>query len=154
MNGRYAVNAIKQNSNTSSTLNYLYDNFYSRVNRNHKIDDTLVMKSIKNSYFELEVSDNNKLKINFFRDGQIFDSYSLKTKLKDDGYLYVKNKNLKIWGVPFLLGYTDVQKMRLSLNSDNSLVAEFAEQSLGGFLVIIYPSWKTWNSEFTYERVK
>lgn len=149
LNGTYLINPIETESVSPS---FRYDNLYSRVNRKHKTRDTLVMRELDGSHFELELKDEKELIVKFYKNDELFETYQLKARLKDDGYLYVRNKNVKFWGIPFALGYWTTQRMRLSMDANDRLLVEYAEATVGAILVIVYPNWESWNSRFVYGR--
>jgi hypothetical protein len=92
----------------------------------------------RSGYVELKIASNSELAFNFF------DSLGRKTTiwceylLKKDGYTYLNQKNTKSWGVPYLFGVLDVNRMRMHFDHDKNLVLDVTNFRGGAFLFICF----------------
>ena len=99
--------------------------------------------------FTLKILNTKKIEINYLKENNILGENSIKYKLKEDGYVYLKNKNFKIRGIPYLLGDFMIRRNRLTLNENNNLLFETSEFNSGGlFLLMVYPY-----SKMKYEKI-
>ena len=84
----------------------------------------------KKHTFKLKVINDKKLLIAFFEDDKVVKRFKVKARVKDDGYIYLKNKNLKI---TFLLLVNGIhhKKTRLFINQSQNLVVDVASKNIG-----------------------
>lgn len=78
----------------------------------------------------------------------------LKVRLKKDGYLYLKNKNVGFFGVPYIFGALDIKKSRITIGKDKYLVVDFAKHRSAAALLIIELNFRNKNYRKKYERIK
>ena len=138
INGQYEIHS----SNTETTIK-MYNEYkchetfieeierdaFDRSNSNYSQDSSEFM-------LEIEVKDENLLEFTLLKHNNLIKSKSIKFLLKDDGYLYLKNKNVKCWGIPYLFGVIDINKIRISLDSENNLLLDVTNFH-GGALFLI-----------------
>ena len=146
LNGKYSLNEIYRSSLTDSTS---FSFSKSDLGFNHtffdEIDSRISAKRIeidssKNYYFVLKVLNSKNIEIIYLENKATIRQQTIKYKLKGDGYLYIKNRNFKIKGIPYLIGSFDVKKIRLTLNKEKNLLLETSEFSSGGVaLLMVYP---------------
>ncbi|WP_196894355.1 hypothetical protein [Aureivirga marina] len=102
--------------------------------------------------FEIKILNHKKIKLNFLDENTIVKSQVLKYKLKKNGFLYLKNKNFKLTGIPFLIGGFDVKKVRLTLDKEKKLILNDLNKSfflMGG----VYYGYR-YEKIHEYKRVK
>lgn len=146
LNGKYSLNEIYRGSLTDSTS---FSFSKSDLGFNHtffdEIDSRISAKRIeidssKNYSFVLKVLNSKNIEIIYLENITTIRRQTIKYKLKGDGYLYLKNRNFKIKGIPYLIGSFDVKKIRLTLNKEKNLLLETSEFSSGGVaLLMVYP---------------
>ena len=115
---------------------WVSDNFIKEIDRK-LIRDTVKIDSLRKYSFQLKVISTDKIKITYLENGEKFKEQILKSKLKDDGYLYLKNQNVKLLFVPLIFGRLDIKKIRLTKSNDGNLIFDVAKRTVGGFLLII-----------------
>ncbi|MCJ7758710.1 MAG: hypothetical protein MUP24_11270 [Gillisia sp.] len=146
LNGKYSLKEINRSSLTDSSS---FSFSKSDIGFNHtffdEIDSRMLARSIeidssKSYCFILKVLNSKNIEIDYLENEKSIRQQTIKYKLKDDGYVYLKNRNFKIRGVPYLFGDFDVKKIRLTLNKDKNLLLETSEFTSGGVaLLMIYP---------------
>ena len=157
LNGRYG---IVHNEFDSIYINKEYNynrqiwnsnNFFTEIDRK-LIKDTLKIDTLKTYEFDLKVLSPTRIKIDYIENGKVFRERILKTKLKRDGYLYLKNKNTQIMLFPLIYGALDIKKTRISKSDDSNLIFDVANFRYGGALVFIGDT-KTWKYRQRYEPI-
>ena len=156
LNGSYTVNpSIELNKGRSGKIYFtdkgdlnrtnLY-NFFNNSSRslNDFQDSTYLVK--------LKVINKNEILIFQYNNDQKMDSILLKYKLKSNGYIYIKNKNFKINGVPYLFGGFELNRIRITLSNENNLVFNSAHYFYGSFLILFGDARKTLNNGI-YKRI-
>ena len=151
LNGTYSVFT----NDTVKTAFPYYDNanekFYRKYGRGKK--DTISFDTLSGGKFKLNVLNHEQLEINFIKGKETIKSQTLKYKFKDDGFLYIKNKNTLIKGIPFIIGGVDVKKVRLALNQKNELIINDIFDSSGALLLILGDA-KVWERINSYKRIE
>lgn len=152
LNGVYSIvqvgyDSINKKYNRST---WVYQNFLKEIDRN-LLKDTLQLDSLKYYDFELKVLNESELKIKYLENDQVFRERTLKTKLKKDGYLYLKNKNIGFVLVPYIAGAIDVKKGRLGLTDNGTLLFDYAHHRSGALMIIAFLDGRTWKGRLAYE---
>lgn len=155
INGTYQVWDLDKNNwkLLKPTDVWIYNDFFHEIDRK-LLKDTLPDDKTITRKFQLEVINKNKLRINYIKDDQVIRTRIIKTKLENDGYLYLKNKNVGFVLVPFLVGAIDVKKTRIGLNEDGNLIFDVANYRGGALFFIIFLSWQNTAYRKTYQRIK
>jgi len=150
INGQYKVRAEKDSLLDNTYIDYhsAFEKFYRGKGRGSK--DTMKIDNLDNYSFELKLVENQKVEITYLKDKISFRKFTLEYQLKNDGFIYLKNKNFKVSGIPYLFGGIDIRKLRLT-TFDNYLIIEEVYHSSGAALLIFGDS-KTWNYTHKYER--
>jgi len=146
LNGIYAIKEINRSSLTDST-SFSFSKTDIGFNRTifDEIDSRLFAKPVEidssESYsFELKILNSKRIELHYLENEKTIRKHIIKYKIKDDGYLYLKNRNFKIKGIPYLFGEFNIKKNRISLNKENNLIFESSEFSSGGLvLLMVYP---------------
>lgn len=148
LNGKYDVIGFHPDSITDrAILNHLgfsyYPTFYDEIDNNW-LSKSIKINTSKSYSFILKILNFKKLKIYYIENDVVISEKEIKYKLKKDGYLYLKNKNLRFLGIPYLFGEIDLKRIRLTLNKEHNLLFELSEFESGGlFLLMVYPVGKT-----------
>lgn len=152
INGQYKVRAVKDSllDNTYIDHHNAFEKFYRGKVRGSR--DTMKFDNLDNYTFAIKLIENNQIEVDYLKDKISFRKFTLECDFKEDGYLYLKNKNFKILGVPYLFGGIDIRKIRLCA-VDNYLIIEEVYHSSGATLLIFGDS-KTWNYINKYERTE
>lgn len=98
---------------------------------------------------------NQKLRMYYYENNILIKQNTLRFRLKDDGYLYLRYRNFKIIGLPYLLGGIKLKRNRITLDDDHNLVFETSEVTSGGviLLFVFNPVFKS-KYEKIYQRIE
>ena len=151
LNGTYSIFASKNLNTENSYFSNANEKFYRKYGRGKT--DTIKFDIISEANFKILIKNKNEIKLEFFKNNEIIKTQTLKYKFKEDGFLYVKNKNTLIWGIPFLFGGVDVKKVRIALTKNNNLLINNVYDSSGAYL-LIFGDAKVWENTNEYQRVK
>lgn len=151
LNGEFGVNALEDTIQNEYNIPFrnAYRKFYRGFGKMER--DTFEVANLKPYSFSIEVLNQSELKISYLKNNIVFKKFNLEYKLKDDGYIYLKNRNLHISGIPFLLGGNDLKRLRLAVEPNNLIIEEVYHTS-GGF-IILFTDFKTWEYRNTYRRL-
>lgn len=116
--------------------------------------NTLILDNSKLYTVELNLISENELEAKYFEDGILFEKKIFKVVYKNDGYLYLDNKNFKIVLIPYIFGRIDIQRVRISLDKNGDLIFEVSHFSSGAGLLIIELHMKTDRNKYIYKRIK
>jgi hypothetical protein len=95
-------------------------------------------KPNKEGLLTLKLDDNNALRFTYIENGLIIEDKLIKIKKVKKNYVYLRNKNVKIYNIPLILGGFDIQRTRLFIDETDSLVINTADVSFGSALLIIW----------------
>lgn len=152
INGEYNIYAIDStNNNPKDELSNAFNKFYRGFGRSNT--DTLKLNKLDEYSLKLEVKNENKIEIKYFKNKIALKNLNFVYELKPDGYIYIEDKNFKFSGIPYLFGGIDIKKIRLSVDNYENLIIEEVYHSSGALLLIFGDS-KTWNYRNYYKRIK
>ncbi len=154
LNGLYEIVQIDYDSvyKKYSKKMWGWNNFFKEIDRK-RIKDTLHLDSLKSYKFELEVLNKNKIKISYIENETVFRERIQKTRLKKDGYLYLKNKNTRFILVPYIAGAIDVKRTRLGKNINGNLIFDYSNHRSGAFLIIAFLNSRTSKNRLEYRKM-
>lgn len=152
INGKYKVKPVKDSLLDKDLTVYhnAFEKFYRGKGRGSK--DTMKIDNFDNYTFEIKLIEKKQIEVNYLKDNISFRKFKLKYELKADGYVYLKNKNLKVSGVPYLFGSIDIKKLRLSIIGNYLTVEEIRHSS--GAILFIFGDSKTWHYNDKYVRTE
>ncbi len=130
---------------------WMHDNFLTEIDR-RLIKDTLQIDSLKHYKFELKVINSKKIKIHYYENNIVIRERILSAKLKEDGYLYVKNKNFGLVGVPPILGYLDLKRTRMTLDSNGNILFDIAQRDIAAIVLVFFFKINTYQNRKIYQR--
>jgi len=146
LNGQYSNHA---NSGGGSHVNKLSDVFDRNDNMfKSRIDEKYASKNVS---VYMKVISEKTLNIIFKDNNQIILDKNIKVKLMKDGFLYINENKLKIIGLPLISGGWNVQKSRLTINSEGKMYVESNYFFCNGILIVM-SDWKDFNYELTFEK--
>ncbi len=105
----------------------------------------------KNLKFKLHLISINKINVKIFDENTLLFDENLKINIKNDGFIYLKEKRFMLDGIPFLFGGWNIQKSRFAIDKDNNLYIQSNYFFLNGFL-IVFSDWKTLKYEMTFKK--
>ena len=150
LNGNYSIFAFKEPDEKYPFYDNANEKFYRNYGRG--VADTLKFDSLSSGNFKISVLNKDEINFKFIKNKKVVRNQTLKYKIKDDGFLYIKNRNTTIKGVPFLFGGVDVRKVRIALNPNKDLLINDVFDSSGAIL-LIFGDAKVWESSNTYKRI-
>ncbi|MBR9921032.1 MAG: hypothetical protein GYB31_09350 [Bacteroidetes bacterium] len=104
--------------------------------------------------FELQIVDENRLQFRWLeRDSLIYEE-DCKMKVDKEGYVRLKNKNIKFILLPYVMGALDYTKLRFALNGDGDLVCDVATHRSGAFLFFVFFSWNTSKYRLSFPKLE
>ncbi|WP_074405973.1 hypothetical protein [Aquimarina megaterium] len=133
LNGEYNIVGIKDTLKENS--HNAFEKFYRSYGRFAK--DTLKLDTLAKYTFSIRIIDNKKVNIKYLKNGKEFKDLVLKYKLKSNGFLYLKNQNFKIAGIPYIFGSLEEKKLRLRMDFNQNLIIEEAYHYSGALLIIL-----------------
>ena len=67
-------------------------------------------------------------------------------------YIYLKNSNVKLHNIPFILGGYDYLKTRLAIDSNGNLIIDSVGYGVGAALFLFWSGTNTKASTYIYEK--
>jgi len=150
LNGTYSVFAFDKLKSEYPYFDNANNKFYRKYGRGQR--DTISFDTISGGRFKIKIIDNRKLQIDFIKKDDIVRSQTIEYKFKDDGFLYIKNRNTIIRGIPYIFGGVDVRKVRIALNQNNDLILNDIFDSSSA-LLLIFGDAKVWEETNIYLRI-
>ncbi|WP_139062402.1 hypothetical protein [Aquimarina megaterium] len=151
LNGEFSI--VAKEADSVSKKHWVYNNFFKEVNRDRlkdRLKDDLILSPLKTYSFRIGILSEKSIKISFIENNESIKELVCEYKLKNDGYLYLKNRNLKLVGIPYIMGRLDIKKMRITLDKKNNLITEVAEHNSGAGLLVMFLNWKNRNYTYSY----
>lgn len=155
LNGRYEIVYLESDSikKRNKDLVWVHKNFFKEIDRK-LIKDTLKIDSLKSYAFDLKVLDHKKIQIHYIENNKVFKERIIKTKLKKDGYLYLKNKNVQFLSVPYIAGALDVKKTRMTKLKNGNLIFDVTNHRSGAVFLVGFLNGKIWKYRQEYKRIE
>lgn len=153
LNGKYTIVAKNDSLNSTNQQSWIYSNFLSEIDR-RVVFNVPELDSTITYYFNLKILNEKKLRIDFLNQNQVFRSETLKYKLKNNGYLYLKNKNIQPIFIPYLVGSIDISNTRLTLGKNENLILDSTNHRSGGIFIVIFMGGSNWDYRKEYRRIK
>jgi len=152
------------NKNNLNSINGDYDNY--PVDGKLGYIDGLVdvfdrntnMFIFKNKYdtravnLKLKIINEKKLNVKIYQKDKVLFDKDLRVKLKDDGFLYLKQKRFMLEGIPLVLGGWNFQKSCLTVDENNHLQIQTNYFFCNGVFIFI-SDWKTFHYNLTFEKL-
>ncbi|MDO5969630.1 hypothetical protein Q4Q35_07410 [Flavivirga aquimarina] len=150
LNGTYSIFAFDKLKTEYPYFDNANNKFYRKYGRGQS--DTISFDTISGGKFKIKIIDDRKLQIDFIKKNNIVKSQTIRYKFKNDGFLYVKNRNTIIRGIPYVFGGVDVKKVRIALNQNNDLILNDIFDNSGA-LLLIFGDAKVWEETNIYLRI-
>ena len=152
LNGRYAISSIREDSMHSIGRRWRYNlNFFKELDRK-LFKDTLKLDRKSQYAFKLIMKNSKVLQVDYIRNDSIFWQRTLKAKITKDGYVKLKNKNFQIMLLPYIVGFIEVKRIRLTVDADRNLIFDVGEHRSGGVLIVMFDG-KNYKYRKTYKRI-
>lgn len=132
--GKYAVQADEVVHNEYGDFrNSFYNYLHLNLSRYPSLTDTTVVRS-----FEIDIIDDRNMKIRFNTTTRSLYELDVKYKLRKDGFVYLKYKNVRLIGAPYIAGRFDFKRTRLTTLPNGDLFVQGANQNSGAFMIIVF----------------
>lgn len=101
---------------------------------------------------QLKMISSKKLNVKIYKAGKLMLDKDLKVKLKDDGFLYLKEKRFMLQGIPLVFGGWNIQKSRFTVDEKNNLQIQSNYFFCNGFMIVM-SDWKTSRYTLNFEKL-
>lgn len=132
----------------NDSLELHYRSLNGRINWSPKRIDKTQFTSVK-----FEVLNEKQLKLVFVKGDTILKSQIITYRLRNNGFMKLRNRNFRISGIPYVIGEYEICKYQLGLTKTNNLILHGYTERSGGLLIILM-SGKTFKVNQTFERLK
>lgn len=140
------IEGVYKNYKTDS-LKLLHNSLNGEINWRKKEVDSTKYSSVK-----ITVLNNKRLQFDFQVENEIKKSKIVKYRLRNNGFIKLRNRNFRICGIPLIFGEYEVKKYELGLNHNNDLILHSIDDSGGGILIILSGGWDV-ESDDVFERI-
>lgn len=120
------------NNMLEDSLKFHHNSFNGELNWRNKNRDTTSFES-----FEIKVLNEKLLKIDFYKNNKLSKSRLLRYRLRNNGFLKLRNQNFRISGIPYIFGECDIVKFELGLTKANNLILHGYREHAGGLLIVL-----------------
>ncbi len=100
----------------------------------------------------IEVLSDKRLKLDFILDKDILKSTTLKYRLRNNGFIKLRNRNFRIAGIPYIFGEYESIKFELGLTQNNDLIVHGYKDQAGGILIVL-SSGRAFSVKKIYKRI-
>ena len=135
-----------------------YDNYphsdtireYQTINR---IINWKANKTDTSKVYKIGISAGEKtLKFTSFKTDGKQEIRNIKGKLTGNGFVKLNNRNFRLTGIPYVLGYFDYKKIEIGLTKENDLIINGVEKSEGALLFVLGYGPPKHEFQFIYKR--
>lgn len=99
----------------------------------------------------VKVISKDKVSFTFKRENKFVFERTIKMKLKSNGFLHLKNRHVKVKGIPLLVGGIMSDKMRIGISEDNDLLLNYAYDNFGS--LIFMTAGNSYNRTHFYKKI-
>lgn len=156
LNGLYQITEIDYDStyyNKNNRQIWMYNNFLKEIDRK-LLKDSLNIDSLKSYQFGIKILNKKKVEIKYIENNNIIRIREIKTKLKNDGYLYLKNKNLGFILIPYIAGAIDIKRTRFTKSENGNLIFDVSNHTSGAILLFGFLDGTTRKYRLEYKKIK
>ncbi|KMQ67861.1 hypothetical protein ACM39_10995 [Chryseobacterium sp. FH2] len=102
---------------------------------------------------KLKIINEKKLNVKIYKKEKLLFDKDLSVKLKNDGFLYLKEKRFMIEAIPLVFGGWNFQKSRFTVDKDNNLHVQTNYFFCNGMFLIMN-DWKTFHYNLIFKRLQ
>ncbi|WP_299113378.1 hypothetical protein [uncultured Winogradskyella sp.] len=136
------------NNMLQDSIKLYHNSFNGEINWRKKNRDTTSFET-----FKISVLNQKFLKIDFFKNDSLAKSRIIKYRLRNNGFVKLRNQNFRVSGIPYLLGEYDIMKYELGLTKDDNLILNGYKEQAGGLLIVL-SSGIAYSVNHVYNRVE
>ncbi len=116
----------------SDSLKLNHNSIHGKINWKKRSIDTTKYTSV-----QIRVLNKKQLRFDFIKDSTLLKSQVLKYRLRHNGFVKLRNKNLRISGIPYVFGEYALVKYELGLTKANDLILHGCHEEGGGMLIVL-----------------
>lgn len=116
----------------NDTLEWHQNSLNGKINWRSKHEDTTHFTSVK-----FKILNDDRLKLDFLVDQEVMKSRIIKYRLRNNGFIKLRNRNFRISGIPLVFGEYDIMKYELGLTQTNNLILHGYNEQVGGILIVL-----------------
>lgn len=147
MNDVSVIEGVYENMPQDSAKFY-HRSFNGNINWRKKTKDTTSFET-----FEISILNKKRLKIDFFKSDSLIKNRVLKYRLRNNGFIKLRNNNFRIFGIPYVFGDYEMNKYQLGLTKDNNLILHGYTEEAGGLLIVLSGG-HAFDVKYIYESVQ
>jgi len=102
---------------------------------------------------KLKIINEKRLNVKIYKKEKLLFDKNLKVKLKNDGFLYLKEKRFMMEGIPLVFGGWNFQKSRLTVDENNNLQIQTNYFFCNGVFILI-SDWKTFHYNLIFKKLQ
>lgn len=133
--GVYSVNELISYTGKGEKKDTTYTSSYNRLYHYLNLTDVMYDSTVQYTV-KVERLSSKKLSLILNRDDDAIHRVEIEGKIRG-GFFYFKEKNVDCWGIPFLIGGCQSEKVRLGLTKENALIVNYAHNTAGALLFIL-----------------
>lgn len=127
--------------------NLKYSSIKSYIDFRNRVKDTSEIKSVK-----ILILNDKKIQFTFKTENGNESNYETEYKLSANGLIFLKNKNFRLTGLPYIFGGYQINKTELGLTKENQLILNGVKVDKGAILIILPASFPKTNFRNRYNR--
>nr|WP_321231888.1 hypothetical protein [uncultured Psychroserpens sp.] len=127
----------------NDSLVFHHNSLNGRINWRSKHVDTSQFSSVK-----FEILNKKRMKLDFILDNKVSKSRVIKYRLRNNGFIKLRNQNFKITGIPLIFGMYELAQYQIGLTQTNDLILHGKVERAGGILIVL-----TGGGEFTVNTI-
>ncbi len=104
------------------------------------------------SAFNIRILNDRTLSFSFSNSLGRTETKNIKYRMKNNGFIFLRNRNFRLTGIPYILGYYDIKKMEIGLTEKNELIINGVEKGEGAILIVLGSGYPKTNFSLTYDR--
>ncbi|GGI24719.1 hypothetical protein [Pedobacter mendelii] len=127
--------------------NLKYTSIKSYIDFRNRVKNTSEIKSVK-----ILILNDKKIQFTFKTENGNESNYETEYKLSANGLIFLKNKNFRLTGLPYIFGGYQINKTELGLTKENQLILNGVKVDEGAVLIILQASFPKTNFRNRYNR--
>jgi len=131
----------------NDSLKFYHNSINGEINWRPKHIDTTKFTSVK-----IQVLNDKRLKLDFISNSTILKSRIIKYRLRNNGFIKLRNRSFRVSGIPYIFGDYKLFKYEMGLTQTNDLILHGHKEEAGGILVVL-SSGRTYTINHTYQRI-
>jgi hypothetical protein len=131
----------------NDSLELRYNSLNGKLNWRARQIDTTQFTSVK-----FKILNEKRLKLDFMLEEDLVKSKIIKYRLRNNGFIKLRNRNLKVTGIPYIFGGYEMEKYDIGLTKTGDLILHGYNERAGGFLIVLSGG-NAFKVKRTFERI-